>query len=1039
MRNRLRVFLPLAFAICLSFAASSYGQGTAPSLGVNNTFTATNTFTKPTILGPSTVAMLPAASAYPNGSITVTDGSTSSDCVTGGGTFRVSCISNGTAWTATSGGVGCTVSGSAGNYQINNGSSGCAGALAPTYNTSYGALNNGSTDDATANTNAINALAANGGTTLIGNNSLWTPPTSFTGPSFWETIGLQGTTILKSTLNMTALQSYRCFDPTLASGNFFFDSRAHCTVTSQANILPVAASNGVNPFEIRDTAFIGPATGSGTVLDLYGLHSGFNFLNNGRYDNLDVIASNNTQIALTTGGFNQYFNGGSFQSIPSTAADCVSTPSALLHSLGQGVFQQFFMNGCGMHFQADNGSPFDVLADVSIHDGLYENGYEAPFQVDVTNGLADGIAISDIDVADTCGPNALINVIRSSGTEVLKNPILFNNSLSGSSGGACPSGVGPYIQVPPGNSTYVTGAFIFGNSTTNPIGLYGNNGFNYIDSGGHLNTMCGGAGCSASEGGYVVPIDPPLVSATPSTSGGTCSAGTYYLFVTAVGLNSLGLSGEGLLSYEQAITTTGSTGSIGMSWSIDTPGDPAITDYHVYVGTRTYQENQFFSTSGATSFTYTCASGTGGTPAAFVPNGTLLAAASHIGTGYNNSWLATYGNLGVGTNTPTHKLEVTGTTELTNLIVTGTCTGCSSGGAVTTSGSPATGNLTKFSGAATITNGDLAGDVTTSGTLNTTVVGVNGASPPASTPVVGTNSSKQIVASTAHNISTPLICPDSSGSGTAQVCNTSPTFTPIAGDTILYNTTTSNTGDVTVNVNSLGAKHVKEWLGTSTLASGDMPANTPEFMTYDGTFWEVYTIGNVPGGTGTVTSVATTSPLGGGTITGAGTLTCTTCVVASSPGAGIAHFAGSTQTVTSSAVLLSSSAQATGQLPIGNVGSAGLSGTSPVAIASTGAISCATCTVTIGHGTATLGTSAISSGTCATVVTVSASGVATTDDIIADFNADPTSTVGYQPSTSGTLNIIKYPTTNNVNFKVCNSTVSSITPGAVTLNWRVTR
>jgi hypothetical protein len=54
---------------------------------------------------------------------------------------------------------------------------------------------------------------------------------------------------------------------------------------------------------------------------------------------------------------------------------------------------------------------------------------------------------------------------------------------------------------------------------------------------------------------------------------------------------------------------------------------------------------------------------------------------------------------------------------------------------------------------------------------------------------------------------------------------------------------------------------------------------------------------------GTVTSIATTSPIGGGTITTTGTLTCTTCVVASSPGAGLAHFAGSTQTATSSAVV----------------------------------------------------------------------------------------------------------------------------------------
>lgn len=42
-------------------------------------------------------------------------------------------------------------------------------------------------------------------------------------------------------------------------------------------------------------------------------------------------------------------------------------------------------------------------------------------------------------------------------------------------------------------------------------------------------------------------------------------------------------------------------------------------------------------------------------------------------------------------------------------------------GAVSTTGTPASGNLTKFSGASTITNGDLSGDVSTSGTLVTTI------------------------------------------------------------------------------------------------------------------------------------------------------------------------------------------------------------------------------------------------------------------------------------------------------------------------------
>jgi hypothetical protein len=48
-------------------------------------------------------------------------------------------------------------------------------------------------------------------------------------------------------------------------------------------------------------------------------------------------------------------------------------------------------------------------------------------------------------------------------------------------------------------------------------------------------------------------------------------------------------------------------------------------------------------------------------------------------------------------------------------------TAAAGGGTVTTTGSPANGNLTKFSGATSITNGDLSGDVTTSGTLVTTL------------------------------------------------------------------------------------------------------------------------------------------------------------------------------------------------------------------------------------------------------------------------------------------------------------------------------
>lgn len=96
-------------------------------------------------------------------------------------------------------------------------------------------------------------------------------------------------------------------------------------------------------------------------------------------------------------------------------------------------------------------------------------------------------------------------------------------------------------------------------------------------------------------------------------------------------------------------------------------------------------------------------------------------------------------------------------------------------------------------------------------------------------------------------------------------------------------------------------------------------------------------------------------------------------------------------------------------------------------------------TVTIASGTKALATSAITSATCTAAQTSTATGTLTTDTIIPTFNGDPTGVTGYVPLVSGMLSIIYYPTADTVNFKVCNNTSSSITPGAITLNWTVVR
>lgn len=93
----------------------------------------------------------------------------------------------------------------------------------------------------------------------------------------------------------------------------------------------------------------------------------------------------------------------------------------------------------------------------------------------------------------------------------------------------------------------------------------------------------------------------------------------------------------------------------------------------------------------------------------------------------------------------------------------------------------------------------------------------------------------------------------------------------------------------------------------------------------------------------------------------------------------------------------------------------------------------------VASGSLALATGAISSATCTIAQSASAVGVVTTDVINPGFNSDPTGVTGYAPMTTGMLTIMPYPSADNVNFKVCNLTSSSITPGARTLNWQVLR
>jgi len=97
-----------------------------------------------------------------------------------------------------------------------------------------------------------------------------------------------------------------------------------------------------------------------------------------------------------------------------------------------------------------------------------------------------------------------------------------------------------------------------------------------------------------------------------------------------------------------------------------------------------------------------------------------------------NTHGATLGHIGV-TNagfevgSPTGGNEGVGSINAQAIFVNGVAVSTGSG-TVTTTGSPASGNLAKFSGAASITTGDLSGDCTTSGTLAIACTKTNGTS-----------------------------------------------------------------------------------------------------------------------------------------------------------------------------------------------------------------------------------------------------------------------------------------------------------------------
>lgn len=87
-------------------------------------------------------------------------------------------------------------------------------------------------------------------------------------------------------------------------------------------------------------------------------------------------------------------------------------------------------------------------------------------------------------------------------------------------------------------------------------------------------------------------------------------------------------------------------------------------------------------------------------------------------------------------------------------------------------------------------------------------------------------------------------------------------------------------------------------------------------------------------------------------------------------------------------------------------------------------------------GSFSLSTTAISAGSHNNT-THTCTGLTTSSTMIVTFNADTNGVTGYAPSTAGGLTIKIFPTANTINADQINDTVSTITPGTITVNYLV--
>ncbi len=216
-----------------------------------------------------------------------------------------------------------------------------------------------------------------------------------------------------------------------------------------------------------------------------------------------------------------------------------------------------------------------------------------------------------------------------------------------------------------------------------------------------------------------------LTATVVKSTTGTLSAATAGTDYTALAFKTIAVSGQSDIVADSAAdlltVAAGSGVTLTTNASTDTLTIAATGTGGTVTNTGTLTSGKLIQGNGgvdvtANATTATVTKLTAGTPSA-ASAGTDYVAPGSITT--DGITMSTAKLLGRTTASSGAVEEITAGTGLS--LSAGTLTATGTGGTVTTTGSPASGNLTKFSGATSITNADLTGDVTTSGTVATTL------------------------------------------------------------------------------------------------------------------------------------------------------------------------------------------------------------------------------------------------------------------------------------------------------------------------------